>query len=389
MKKVAKALGTLGLVGCAVIVSPYAVAEDSGWYVGGNIGQSRAKIDDPRIISGLLGGGFTTTSIADDNNDTGYKLFGGYKLNKNFALEAGYFNLGKFSFTAATIPAGTLKGSTKLDGLNLDVVGILPVTEKFSAFGRVGMNYAEAKDTFAGTGLVSVLNPSPSKRDLNPKVGLGVQYDFTESLGMRVEAERYRINDAVGNKGDIDVVSLGLVYHFGMDKPVPAPVPKAAAPEPVPVEAAIAPPPVVVTPPPPPPPPAPIKRVFTADSSAGSFFEFNKAIVTPVGQEALHKFAVELSGANYEVIMVTGHTDRIGSRAYNTRLSERRAEAVKTYLVESSGISADKITTKGVGEAQPVTKPSECKGKKTRKLIACLAPDRRVEVEVAATRTSK
>jgi OOP family OmpA-OmpF porin len=108
-----------------------------------------------------------------------------------------------------------------------------------------------------------------------------------------------------------------------------------------------------------------------------------------VGQEALNKFVLDLSGANYEVIRVTGHTDRIGSRAYNTRLSEHRAEAVKTYLVESSGIPSSKISTKGVGASEPMTKPGECKGKRSRELIACLAPDRRVEVEVTATRTSK
>ncbi len=212
----ARASGTLGLAALAVIASPFAVADDSGWYGGINIGQSRAKIDDARITSSLLGGGFATTSITDDNRDTGYKLFGGYKFNKNFALEGGYFDLGRFGFTAITVPAGTLSGNIQLKGLNLDAVGILPITEKFSAFGRAGLNYAEARDSFTGTGLVNVANPNPSKRDTNYKLGLGLQYDFTESLGMRVEVERYRINAyAVGNRGDIDLVSVGLVYRSG------------------------------------------------------------------------------------------------------------------------------------------------------------------------------
>src|SRR5450759_2749828 len=118
--KIARASGTLGLGALAVIASPFAVADDSGWYGGLNIGQSRAKIDDARITSNLLGAGFTTTSINDDNHDTGYKLFGGYKFNRNFALEGGYFDLGRFGFTATTrVPVGTLSGNIKLRGLNL------------------------------------------------------------------------------------------------------------------------------------------------------------------------------------------------------------------------------------------------------------------------------
>ncbi|MDP2694775.1 MAG: OmpA family protein [Gallionella sp.] len=383
MKRVVKTVGTLGLVGCAVIASPFAMADDSGWYIGGNIGQSRAKIDDARITSNLLGGGFTTTSIADDNRDNGYKLFGGYQYNKNFAVEAGYFDLGKFGYTATVVPAGTLTGTIKLKGLNLDAVGTLPLTEKFSVLGRLGLNYAQARDTFVGTGFVAVLNPNPSKNQVNYKLGAGLQYDFTPSLGMRIEAERYRINDAVGNRGDVDMYSLGLVYRFGVEKPAPAP--KAVEPEPVVV--APEPKPVVVAPPP------PKKVVFSADSSADALFDFGKAIVKPTGKQALDRFAAELKGANYEVIMVTGHTDRIGSQKYNQRLSERRAEMVKAYLVESAGIPASKIETRGVDGAEPVTKPGECRSKKgakaTKQLIACLAPDRRVEVEVIATRTSK
>ena len=250
--KLARASGKLGLAALAVIASPFAVADDSGWYGGLNIGQSRAKIDDAKITSSLLGAGLNTTSIAEDNRDTGYKLFGGYKFNRNFALEGGYFDLGRFSFianTATTVPAGTLSGDIRIRGVNLDAVGILPITERFSAFGRVGMNYAEARDSFTGTGLVNVIRPNPSKREANYKFGAGLQYDFTESLGMRLEAERYRINDAVGNKGDVDLFSVGLVYRFGAKTPAPAP-------RAVPV-AAPAPQPIVVTPPPPPPPPPP------------------------------------------------------------------------------------------------------------------------------------
>lgn len=160
MKKLTRTIGTMGLVGFAVIVSSFAVADDSGWYGGINVGQSKAKIDDARIAGSL--GAFNANSITDYNSNTSYKLFGGYKFNKHFALEAGYFNLEKFGFTAATLPAGTLSGQTKLDGINLDAVGILPITEKFSAFGRAVLISPRLK-IFS-----PVPEPSPSRQISTP-----------------------------------------------------------------------------------------------------------------------------------------------------------------------------------------------------------------------------
>ena len=382
-RSVAKTVGALGLAGCAVMNSPSAVADDTGWYAGANVGQSRAKIDDARITSQLLGTGFSTATITDNKRDTGYKIFGGYQFNPNFALEGGYFNLGRFGYTATTVPAGTLNGTIRLQGVNLDAVGILPMTEKFSMFGRAGLDYAQARDNFTGTGLVSVLNPNPSKNQLNYKLGLGLQYAFTESLGLRLETERYRINDAVGNHGDIDLVSLGLVYRFGKESPPPQP---AAAPEPPPEPVAAAPEPAPVVAPPPPQPVLIEKVTFSADS----LYDFGKATIRPSGKRQLDRFAKDLRSANFKVIRVTGHTDRIGTHAYNMRLSTRRAETVKTYLVESAGIPAGKIVAKGVDGSNPVTKPGQCPaGMATKKLIACLQPDRRVEVEVFATRPSE
>lgn len=181
--KFAKTSATLGMAVLAALVSLPAMADESGWYGGISVGPTRAKIDDARITSGLLGAGFVTTSIQDDNNGHGYKLFGGYQINKNFAVEGGFFDLGRFGYRANTVPVGTLNGNIKLKGLNLDAVGMLPVSEKFSVFARLGLNYADASDSFAGTGAVRVTNPNPSKRDTNLKIGLGMQYAFNESLG--------------------------------------------------------------------------------------------------------------------------------------------------------------------------------------------------------------
>ncbi len=145
------------------------------------------------------------------------------------------------------------------------------------------------------------------------------------------------------------------------------------------VEAPVAP---VAPPPPPPPPPAPEKVSLCADE----LFDFNKAVLRPKGKQKLDELAGKLGDIKYDTIVAIGYADRIGSEEYNKKLSMRRAEAVKTYLVNEKGIAADRIFTDGKGEANPVTGDT-CKGnKKTKALIECLQPDRRVEVEVAGTR---
>lgn len=388
MKKITSISGKLGLAALAASLSPLVMAQqDSGWYGGLSVGRSMATIDDARITAQLKALGLATTSIADRERSSGYKLFGGYELNRNVAIEAGIFDLGKFGYTATTAPPGTLTGDIRLKGLNLDLVGKWPVTDKFSVMGRVGVANTRAQDRFVGTGAVIVTNPSPSKRETNLKVGLGMGYDFNESLGARVEYERYRINDAIGNKGHVDLVSVGLVYRFGRSS---APLAARSAPAPMPPPQ-VAQAPVYVAPlpapaPPPPPPPAPMQPTKVS-LSADSLFAFNRSTVSPGGKQELDKFVGDLKGTDYDLVKVTGHTDRIGSHAYNLKLSTERANAVSAYLVSAGGIPRAKISATGVDGADPVTKPGDCKGNKpTPQLIACLQPDRRVDVEVTGTR---
>ena len=293
-------------------------------------------------------------------------------------------DLGKYSFSATTVPAGMLNGQLKVNGINLDLVGMMPLTERLSLMGRVGATSARTRDQFSGSGAVAVLNPSPRQRATNYKFGGGLQYEFSPAFLVRGEAERYRINDAVGNKGDVNMLSVSLVFPFGRSvntarpmaapatyvepAPMPAPVVVAPAPEPMPV-----------------PVTAPERR--RVSFSAESLFGFDRAEVKPEGRAALDKFASDTRGTQFEVIVVEGHTDRLGSPAYNQKLSQRRADAVKAYLVSNGGFDANKVTANGKGESTPVTATADCKGNKpTAKLIACLQPDRRVDIEVTGTR---
>ena len=373
----------LTLVGLGPLLAGHALAQDTYFYGGLGVGGSGIMVDELAITNGLLPLGVRSVQIDRDDRDITYKLFAGYQFNRFLAVETGFFNLGKFSFDSRTLPTGNLHGLLKFQGMNLDLVGTMPVNERFSLLGRVGAVYTRTRDEFSGTGAVVLSNPNPSERDTNLKVGLGMQYAFSPSVLLRGEAEHYRIRDAVGHPGAINAVTVSLVFPFGrvaQASPPMAPPPAYVAPPP--------PPPVVVAPPPPPAPvvvmPPERRRVsFTAES----LFGFDKSQLRPEGQAALDGFARELEGTRFDSISVEGHTDRLGSSTYNQTLSLQRADAVKGYLVSKGRVDPMKIQSVGQGETQPVTKPEDCKGnRQTPALVSCLQPDRRVEIEVTGTR---
>lgn len=160
-----------------------------------------------------------------------------------------------------------------------------------------------------------------------------------------------------------------------------APAPVAPAPVAPPAASAPATAPAPVAPPAPPArPPAPAVQKITLASKA--LFDFDKAVLKPEGQAVLDREIVSRikEVQKLELVLVTGHTDRLGSQAYNQKLSERRAAAVAAYL-GSKGVAKDKIETLGMGKTQPVP-GVKCEQKNRKELIACLQPHRRVEVEV-------
>ena len=155
--------------------------------------------------------------------------------------------------------------------------------------------------------------------------------------------------------------------------PAPAPAPAVAAPAPAPAVAAPTPPPP--PPPPPPAPPAATKVTYAADA----FFDFDKAVLKAEGKAKLDDLVGKVKDISLEVIIAVGHTDSVGTDAYNQRLSVRRSEAVKAYLV-SKGIEKNRVYTEGKGEKQPVADNKTSEGR---------AKNRRVEIEVVGTRANR
>ena len=201
-----------------------------------------------------------------------------------------------------------------------------------------------------------------------------------------VRSGRYGTNNA----------SCNLCWRTGFWTPAmaiaecdPDLVKKAVAPAPAAPSAPVAPPaataPTAPVAPPAAPaapvaPPAPSVQKITLASKA--LFDFDKAILKPEGQAVLDREIVSRikEVQKLELVLVTGHTDRLGSQQYNQKLSERRAAAVAAYLA-GKGVAKDKIETLGMGKTQPVP-GVVCEQKNRKALIACLQPHRRVEVEV-------
>jgi OOP family OmpA-OmpF porin len=174
------------------------------------------------------------------------------------------------------------------------------------------------------------------------------------------------------------MLTVGLLFRFGGKQQEPAP----PAPAPAPVAEAAQPAPVVA--PVPVPPPRVLKRVVIA---VDNDFDFDKVSLSASGKRELDTFARDLKGLQYDRITVIGNTDRFGTESYNMKLSERRAESVKDYLIVSGAVPASKIVATGAGETDHRTVPSDCVGERaTARLIECLQPDRRVDVEVHGTR---
>lgn len=215
-----------------------------------------------------------------------------------------------------------------------------------------------------------VFNASETALD----VGIGMKKFFENNFFIRGDIKAIRVSGVTNT--DL-AFNIGIGYAFGAKPsrpvaaaPAPAPAARPAPPAPAPAPA-----------------PAPLMEVTL---QASTLFDFDGTQLRAEGRQELDRIAREIRNVTYDVVLVTGHTDRIGDADYNQRLSQERANAVREYLVNTGGIPAARITARGMGESEPVTRPGQCVNTgSAANQIACLQPDRRVVVIVEGTRPAQ
>jgi OOP family OmpA-OmpF porin len=170
-------------------------AKDTGFYLGGGLGYSKNKFDGADFTLGIPG-----VAESADDNDTGYKIFGGYKFHRNFSVEGAYTNLGDFSYNYNAGVAGTASLGYDVDAWSLALVGSLPVWQGLSVLGKIGATRTTAELTLnSATGPIGAavvaagipVGTSAKKRRTDLLWGVGAQYDFAPRFGVRVEYEDY------------------------------------------------------------------------------------------------------------------------------------------------------------------------------------------------------
>jgi len=319
-----------------------------------------------------------TDSDLEADNGAGGFLSIGKELSQSWDLQ------GRLGYNRADEDTGIAGagGKYKQTTLGLDALYMFS-RDKFRPFLLAGIGAARNNVDYSGLGLTD-----KTKTSWLAGLGLGAQYLFSDSFGIQADlrhqwskaeaknaARTVDADETIGNT----LFNVGGIFRFGAPAPVvaeaaPEPAPIAAAPEPAPAPAAE-------------PAPAPVAckpQTETITVGAEKLFGFDKAKLKDEGKAALDEAAAKIK-ANPEIkaVIVTGHTDRIGSDAYNQKLSERRAKQVADYLV-AQGVDSSLITATGKGESEPVV---QCEGNKaTKKLISCLQPNRRVQIRAEGTK---
>jgi len=323
-----------------IALAPFAAQAQSkasdGVYV--SLGAGWNKVLDADLKTGGLSGKSTF--------EDGYAIIGavGYGWGNGFRteFEGGYRNNDQKSATLGGVRFANKGSYSALTGManviyDLNLGGFTPYVGAGVGVARVGLNTASTRGQiddydmqFAYQGIAGVAFGLTE----NIKLDLGYRYINTlKPSFMAGNSTTGPTGNTIRSEYGAHTVLLSIRYEFGAPPPPPPVVTPAAAPPP---------------PPPPPPPPAPsLQRAFIV------FFDFDRSDITPEAARIIKQAAETAKRGNVPRIMVTGHTDLSGSVAYNQRLSERRAEAVRQALVRE-GITAGGISTVGRGKTQPL-----------------------------------
>ena len=360
MKKTAIALVVAGLAAASVA---QAAPQANTFYVGAKAGQasfhdgikSNTDATNPRSLN--FGNGYHRNSVT-------YGVFGGYQVlnqdNFGLAVEAGYDDFGRVKF----LRNGKTNVKHTNHGAHLGVKGSYSLTEGLDFYGRAGAALVRSDYKVYNQKGARVHGAGHHSLRVSPVFAAGFEYALPSvpELALRLEyqwlARVGKLRTQTGPNSSVDYnpwigsINAGLSYRFG----------QGAAP--------------VVA-------PEVVSKTFSLASDVT--FAFGKANLKPQAKATLDGIYGEIAQINNANVAVAGYTDRIGKDAPNVKLSQRRADSVANYLV-AKGVPAQSISAVGHGKANPVT-GSTCDAVKGRKaLIACLAPDRRVEIAVNGTK---
>ena len=203
---------SLALLSLLTVTAPSFAGD---FYVLGSVGRTSADIDSAALDGMLSSAGAANIASGVDEKDTGFKLQFGYQFNPNFAIEGGLVDLGEFQYDA-TFTGGTAQAKWEAKGVSINALGILPINDSFSVFGKVGVVNAKVELDVSATGPGGTATGSDDEKTWSPVFGLGAIYNATKSVGIRAEYERYSSlgDDATTGEGDIDLFSVGVSFKF-------------------------------------------------------------------------------------------------------------------------------------------------------------------------------
>jgi OOP family OmpA-OmpF porin len=331
-----------------------------------------ADADQPWHITGQIGGVELDSDRNTSDNDVWWSVGFGRFLGNNFSIDLEYDEFsGTYNDYATQVPGATY------DEWSLSQWGVM---------GRYHFGESAVRPFLAaGLGYLKHRNVMSEDSDLGMSIGGGLQGKIAKHASVRAQV-LYRLDKdssslAANNSYGDWIYSIGLSFDFGGSEPPPPPPPPPAAP------------------PPPPPNPdldgdgVPNERDKCPNTRPGAvvdldgceveavielegvYFDFDKATIKPEGKVVLNEAAALLQKHERVVVEVAGHTDSVGSDAYNQGLSERRANAVKQYLTEQ-GVTATRLTARGYGESQPVASNDTSEGRAENRRVELIVLDR-------------
>lgn len=349
MKKTAIALVVAGLAAASVA---QAAPQENTFYAGVKAGQ--ASFHDG--IKDFYNNAYHRNSFT-------YGVFGGYQIlnrdNLGLAVELGYDDFGRVKGR----DAGKTIAKHTNHGAHLSFKGSYEVLNGLDVYGKAGVALVRSDYKFYDPNGAREREKGRHSLRTSGLFAVGAEYAVLPELAVRLEYQwltrvgKFRTqqtnNSSVDYNPWIGSINAGVSYRFGQGA-----APVVAAPEVV-------------------------SKTFNLNSDVT--FAFGKANLKPQAQATLDGIYGEIAQINGAKVAVAGYTDRIGSDAFNVKLSQQRADSVANYFV-SKGVAADAISATGYGKANPVTGATcdQVKGRKA--LIACLAPDRRVEIAVNGTK---